>query len=106
MKFSSKKQAYDFHRDTLCAYGGASLVVTSGVKAFDDWNRKVLGAVVEFKAFTPDNDPYGEHDMGFFEVDGVDFMFKWDDYTDVVPEAQLPDGMGPFLLTVMRADEN
>lgn len=105
MKFRDKAHRYDFHRDTLCAFGGASLIVTQGVKdRFEDWQGGVLGAVVEYKKFTEDNDPYGEHDMGFFEVEDTKLMFKWDDWTDV-PEDMKTPGVGPLMLTVMLAEE-
>jgi hypothetical protein len=33
-----------------------------------------------FNDFTPDNDPYGEHDMAFLDVDGERIFFKVDYY--------------------------
>jgi hypothetical protein len=42
----------------------------------------VLTAVREFNSFTPANDPRGEHDFSFFEVDGERFFFKFDYYDD------------------------
>ena len=102
MKFRDKAHRNDFHRDTLCAYPGASMVITRGVKP----NKEaVLSALVEFKGFTPGDDPYGEHDFGAFDVDGTRYYFKWEDWTDVPVDMALPEGMGPLLLTVMRADE-
>ena len=112
MKFRDKAHRYDFHRDTLCAFPGASLSVTAGVKeAFPEWQRDVLGAVVKFKQFVAGDDPYGEHDFAAFEVEDPHvagsrrLYFKWDDYTDVPPEMALPSGVGPLLLTVMLAEE-
>lgn len=39
--------------------------------------RKILA---EYDTFTPDNDPYGEHDFGSFEHDGDKFYWKIDYY--------------------------
>jgi hypothetical protein len=37
-------------------------------------------AVRVFDAFSPDNDPHGEHDFGVVQVDGQVIMFKIDYY--------------------------
>ena len=42
----------------------------------------VLTAVREFNSFTAGNDPHGEHDFAFFEVDGERFFFKFDYYDE------------------------
>ena len=39
-----------------------------------------LAAVASFDAFTPDNDPYNEHDFGKVEVQGEALYFKIDYY--------------------------
>ena len=44
----------------------------------------------QFDAFTPDNDPYGEHDFGSFELDGVLLFWKID-YYDPAIEFGSPD---------------
>lgn len=57
-------------------------VLTSGdiiKKKPQEW-IKILTAVQKFDDFTPDNDPYGEHDMGIVEVDGQDYIWKIDYY--------------------------
>ena len=43
--------------------GGFGVVVTAGVRGLDDLTG-LMRAVREFKTFTEDNDPYGEHDFG------------------------------------------
>src|SRR5262245_25189159 len=47
------------------------LVITRGVashgNAFID---RAVRAVRQFRDFGPNNDPYGEHDFGIFELDG------------------------------------
>lgn len=36
--------------------------------------------VMAFEAFTPDNDPYGEHDFGAFTLEGETLFWKIDCY--------------------------
>lgn len=38
--------------------------------------------IMRFEAFTPDNDPYGEHDFGAVELCGSDWFWKIDYYAD------------------------
>ena len=40
----------------------------------------VLHRVQTFDEFSKDNDPYGEHDFGSFELGGENFFFKLDYY--------------------------
>ncbi|MCB1722663.1 MAG: DUF3768 domain-containing protein [Gammaproteobacteria bacterium] len=53
-------------------------------------------------------DPYGEHDMGRFTVDGQDFYWKID-YYDLDLEYHSPDPADPSVtvrvLTIMRVGE-
>ena len=42
---------------------GRDVFITSGVQALPDVPG-LLVAVQQFNTFTPDNDPYGEHDFG------------------------------------------
>ena len=102
MKFRDKAHRYDFHRDTLCFYPGASIHITEGV---GEAKEDVLSAIVGFKFTKDTEDPYGEHDFGKVEVGGTDYYFKWEDWSGVPPEMALPAGAGPLLMTVMRADE-
>ena len=58
------------------------LVVTAGVvENGKDFAAEVLQLVASFSAFSPDNDPNGEHDFGIIEVDGQTMYFKIDYYT-------------------------
>src|SRR5262249_2231923 len=54
------------------AMGVASkAVMTPGIAAFSSTDQSVIREKVErFDAFTPDNDPCGEHDFGMFEHNG------------------------------------
>lgn len=44
--------------------------------------QRACRAVKEFTAFNRDNDPHGEHDAAFVEVDGERVMFKIDVFAD------------------------
>ena len=64
--------------------------------------------IAEFDAFTPDNDPYGEHDFGSFEFQGRTVFWKIDYFDDTLSWAS-PDPADPVvttrLLTIMLASE-
>ena len=85
------------------------LVITSGVQALpapDRWQLMV--DVRDFVAFTPDNDPHGEHDFGAVELQGTRYFWKID-YYDRALQMHSPDVADPAatsrVLTIMRADE-
>ncbi len=60
---------------------GGRLVITCGVASLPEPDiAAVLLAVKTFTDFTPDNDPYGEHDFALIEVAGERIMFKIDYY--------------------------
>jgi Protein of unknown function (DUF3768) len=55
--------------------------LTAALAALEDRSKaKIIQTVRLFTAFTEDNDPHGEHDMAFFEVDGTRCFFKLDYY--------------------------
>jgi Protein of unknown function (DUF3768) len=65
-----------------------------------------LAAVQRFDAFTPDNDPYGEHD--FVTLDGEKLFWKIDTYADgsLTHGAEDPtDPAAMRVLTIMLAEE-
>lgn len=56
---------------------GGQVVLTCGVNELPiDVKAKALLMVKTFKDFTSDNDPYGEHDFGSFEVAGETLYWK------------------------------
>ena len=56
----------DQFRSTLT---GGSLMLTAGIVALGaEVQARIIAAVQAFDAFTPDNDPYGEHDFGSVEI--------------------------------------
>lgn len=70
----------------------------------------IWSEVRRFAAFTADNDPYGEHDFGAFELAGAGRLFwKIDYYADAAMQwgAENPaDPLRSFrVLTVMLASE-
>ncbi len=60
---------------------GGKVLVTRGVEAQGPpFVAQALAAVQGFDAFTPDNDPHGEHDFGSFVLEGHKVFFKIDYY--------------------------
>jgi hypothetical protein len=56
-------------------------MLTCGVRALGpDFVILAIRCVPEHTDFTADNDPYGEHDFGSFEVDGQRLFWKIDHY--------------------------
>ena len=68
----------------------------------------ILARVCAFDQFTSDNDPYGEHDFGAFEHNGVRVFWKIECY-DLDERYGSPDPADPAVthrvLTIMLADE-
>ena len=84
-------------------------VMTSGVDALpSDVKAMAIRRVATFSDFTPENDPYGEHDFGDFEVGGRRLFWKIE-YYDAEMEAGSEDPADPSVtlrvLTVMLAEE-
>ena len=80
--------------------------------------RRVFGAKLEpwirfaltrqFSAFTPRNDPHGEHDFGNFEIAGQKFFWKIDYYDERMEfgsENPNDPGQTTRVLTIMLASE-
>ena len=88
---------------------GGRVVVTSGVAALCHRARvDVLRAVQAFSAFTSDNDPYGEHDFGFFKAAGHEFFWKIDYYDPSLTrhsEDAANTSVTARVLTIMRTEE-
>jgi major membrane immunogen (membrane-anchored lipoprotein) len=57
------------------------LVQTAGISALPSRDQSKIREKVEtFNAFTPDDDPYGEHDFGAFDHRGEKIFWKIDYY--------------------------
>lgn len=84
-------------------------MLTEGIQNLDEALRfEILQQVRAFDAFTPDNDPYGEHDFGVLRLQGLRVFWKFD-YFDRSPDesgamADDPAGVAR-VLTIMLADE-
>ena len=82
-------------------------VITRGVAELPEEERaKVFHTLARFDTFTPDNDPYGEHDFAAFTVDGVRFNFKIDYYENEELRFGAEDPLVSYrVLTLMLAEE-
>jgi len=89
------------------SFTGCRVVITQVIQTKDDVPA-VLDQVRWYEAFTPDNDPYGEHDFGSFRHAGETVFWKWD-YYDVDLQMHSSDPSDPTIttrvLTIMLADE-
>jgi len=85
------------------------VMLTQGVACLPDKLRsQILTKVQTFEAFTPDNDPHGEHDFGAVSVRGTKYFWKIDYYAPDMKHGS-DDPTDPAktvrVLTIMRADE-
>ena len=97
----------DFFRTTFI---GGRVVMTAGVADLSLGVRaQVVLKVQNFADFNADNDPYGEHDFGSFEVAGETFFWKIDYYDRKSMEYGSEDPADPTMttrvLTIMFAGE-
>jgi len=88
-------------------FTGCRVLVTAGVLALDA-TAAILALVQGFDGFTPDNDPYGEHDFGSFRFRGETIFWKFD-YYDLDLTMHSPDAADPTVtarvLTVLLGSE-
>ena len=98
------RQLNDQARQTLT---GCRVLVTPGVRALDA-TVAILGMVQQYSDFTPDNDPYGEHDFGSFRFQDETIFWKVD-YYDLDLTMHSPDAAEPEVtsrvLTVLLGSE-
>ncbi|WP_331272571.1 DUF3768 domain-containing protein [Roseovarius gahaiensis] len=85
------------------------MLITPGIAELGDGAvHAILAKVRTFDRFTPDNDPYGEHDFGSFHWREVQVFWKFD-YYDLDYSMHSPDPADETVtarvLTVMLADE-
>ena len=84
-------------------------LITSGVQALGPvFTWDALSKVQDFDAFTVDNDPYGEHDSGLFEINGERVFWKIDYLqrgTQFGAEDPSDNGGTCRMITIMRAEE-
>lgn len=98
------RELNDQARQTLT---GCRVLVTPGVMALNATDM-ILAMVRRYKAFTPDNDPYAEHDFGSFQFAGETIFWKFD-YYDLDLTMHSPDAADPEVtarvLTVLLGSE-
>lgn len=62
-------------------FTGGQVLLTAGINAKPtDDVANILSMVRNFNKFTPDNDPYGEHDFGSFDYKSDKIFWKIDYY--------------------------
>ena len=88
---------------------GGAVVMTAGVATLPIAEREaVLAAVRSFTAFTPDNDPYGEHDCASLRIGDHSVIWKID-YYDLQLTGHSPNPADPAqtkrVLTIMLAED-
>lgn len=91
------------------SFRGGKILLTPGVTELPDCVKaQALANVANFRDFTPDNDPHGEHDFGSFTLVGRKFFWKID-YYDTQCESGSEDPSDPDVttrvLTLMLSDE-
>lgn len=97
--------------DSFRATGkGGIVLITRGIseKYTDEQTQKISVLVRQYKDFTPDNDPYGEHDFGSFQYEGEKFFWKIDYYaSDMMHGSENPadEKQTKRVLTIMLAQE-
>jgi len=95
--------------DDFRRHPGQGWMITTGVRAKGPaFELAAVSWVRSFTAFTADNDPYGEHDFGAFELAGERLLWKID-YYDGNLQFGSPDPADPHVtcrvLTIMLASE-
>ena len=91
------------------SFAGGKVMLTPGVSSLSGQEQlDLIWAVRLFTDFTPENDPYEEHDFGAVTVGGERYLFKIDCY-DLDLRYASPDASDPAftirVLTIMRAAE-
>ena len=88
-------------------FGECRVIITQGVESLEDVDV-ILRQVQLFDAFTPNNDPYGEHDFGSITLEGTTCFWKID-YYDLDLHMHSPDPSDETVtarvLTIMLAEE-
>lgn len=88
---------------------GGRVLITTGVRAHGEaFESACVEAVQTFSRFDESNDPYGEHDFGAFDIEGVRVFWKID-YFDRSMTMGSEDPANPRIttrvLTILLANE-
>jgi len=85
------------------------VLLTSGIQNLPDSTQsRIAESVQGFDAFTPDNDPHGEHDFGAVTVEGHKVFWKIDYYDPTLQygsEAPENPSVTKRVLTIMLDEE-
>jgi len=90
-------------------FTGGQVLLTAGIDSMSiDDKANILSMVRNFNEFTPDNNPYGEHDFGSFDYKGNKILWKID-YYDLNNQYHSENSANPDItnrvLTIMLAEE-
>ena len=85
------------------------VLLSAGIAAMSSEDKaNIVSLVQNFNTFTPDNDPYGEHDFGSFDYKGNKIFFKID-YYDLNNQYHSENPANPTItnrvMTIMLAEE-
>lgn len=91
-------------------FTGGQVLLTAGIDSMDAEDvANIMLLVQNFNDFTPDNDPYGEHDFGSFVYNGNKIFWKIDYYdrfnTCYASENPSDATITKRILTIMLAKE-
>jgi hypothetical protein len=86
------------------------VLVTEGVQSLSVMKQsEIMTRVREFSEFSENNDPYGEHDFGALDINGVGKIFWKVDYYNRTLDGGSEDPADPSkttrVLTIMLASE-
>jgi len=88
---------------------GGQVLASAGLVALgDELVAQVLTAVRSFSSFTPDNDPYGEHDFGTVDIGGQSVVWKIDYYDRSMryaSESPADQAVTSRVMTMMLAED-
>lgn len=103
------RQLNDIFRQNIPISPLGTYLITAGVAALPKaLQHQALEAVVNFTDFSIDNDPYGEHDFGVFELASQRFLWKIDYYDKSLSggsENPADPEQTTRVLTIMLAEE-
>jgi hypothetical protein len=104
-----KKKVVQLNDCLRTTFEGGRIVCTPGIAHLrESTYLKIFHKLREFNDFNPENDPYGEHDIGSIKADGTTVFWKID-YYDNNLEYHSPAKDNPKVtnrvLTVMLPEE-
>ena len=85
------------------SFTGCRVVITRSIAELDDALRDaIISQVKTYDQFTPQNDPYCEHDFGSFHLDEHHVFWKWDYYVRTIQCSHLIQVIQQSLLAFLR----